>query len=43
MQASRLVKCTVVDEDNVKEQELHLEGSQSMDEEEIEERGGDKG
>ena len=40
VQASISVKCTVVDEDNVKEQELHVEGSQSMDEEEVEETEG---
>ena len=41
VQASRSVKCTVVDEDNVKEQELCVEGSQSMDEEEVEETEGE--
>ena len=41
VQASRSVKCTVVDEDNVKEQELRIEGSQSMDEEEVEETEGE--
>ena len=41
VQASRSVKCTVVDEGNVKEQELRVEGSQSMDEEEVEETEGE--